>query len=249
MKIRGKIALFLFSGLCALMFFSVIGETQQKPETENVERRPVVQTEESQKQMTPQKALDILKKGNERFVQNVSYNRDLQDQMLATAPKQYPLATILSCQDSRTSNEMIFDLNNGDAFSLRIAGNIINPDILGGMEYGSVFVKVKLIAVIGHTDCGAVKGAINNVNHGNLTGLLDKIKPAINSVKPGTPQFVYKVTVANVRESMKQVRCKSESLNDLIEKGEVGLVGGIYDVATGKVVFFEDKIECPDKDK
>ncbi len=248
MKTRGKILLFTFLSLFAITFFTVVGESQQKPQTaeQKTRRTSETQTKESQMQMTPQMALEILKKGNERFVNNVSLNRDLQQQVREISEGQYPFATILSCQDSRTSNEQIFDLNKGDAFSIRIAGNIVNDDILGGMEFGSKLAGAKLIVVIGHTKCGAIYGACDNAKLGNLTGLLDKIKPAVDSIPDSiqprnskNKEFVDLVTVANVRESMKQVREKSPILREMIDKGEIALVGGIYSVSTGEVKFFD----------
>lgn len=245
---KGKILLFTILSLFAVTFFTVVGESQQKPQVQKQDEQQTnrTQTKESQMNMTPQTALEILKKGNERFVNNVSFNRDLQKQVRETADAQYPFATILSCQDSRTSNEQIFDLNKGDAFSIRIAGNIVNDDILGGMEFGSKLAGAKLIVVLGHTKCGAVKGACDNAKLGNLTGLLDKIQPAVKSVPMSiqprnskNEKFVDLVAEANVREAMKQVREKSPILKEMIDKGEVGLVGGIYSVSTGKVEFLD----------
>jgi carbonic anhydrase len=217
-----------------------------KPDKKRVDNIGVSQTKESQKAMTPARALQLLKDGNERFTSGGMVNRDLRAQIKTTSEGQYPFATILSCQDSRTSNELLFDLNKGDAFSLRIAGNVINEDILGGMEFGSKAAGAKLIAVIGHTKCGAIYGACDNVKMGNLTGLLDKIKPAINDVPMSitprdskNPKFVDAVTEANVRYQMRQVKEKSPILKEMIDKGEVGLVGGVYDISTGEVRFFE----------
>lgn len=211
-----------------------------------VDNIAVTQTKQSQKAMTPERALQLLKDGNERFVTGGMVNRDLRAQIKATSEGQYPFATILSCQDSRTSNDLLFDLNKGDAFSLRIAGNVVNEDILGGMEFGSKAAGAKLIAVIGHTKCGAIYGACDNVKMGNLTGLLDKINPSIAdfpmSITPRdskNTRFVDAVTEANVRYQMRQVKEKSPILKEMIDKGEVGLVGGVYDISTGEVKFFE----------
>ena len=247
MKIKGKILTLTFLILFATGFFAVVGESQQKPQIEKQGRQQMTQTKETQAQMTPEKALRLLKEGNERFVKNVSLNRNLQEQVRETADGQYPFATILSCQDSRTSNEDIFDLNKGDAFSIRIAGNIVNEDILGGMEFGTKAAGSKLIAVIGHTKCGAGKGACDNVKLGNLTGLLDKIQPAVAavpaSVQPRNSKnekFVDMVTEANVRLAMNQVRERSPIIKEMIDKGEIALVGGIYDISTGEVKFFNN---------
>jgi carbonic anhydrase len=207
----------------------------------------VTQTKESQRAMTPDRALQLLKDGNRRFVSGAMVNRDLRAQIAATSGGQFPFATILSCQDSRASSDLLFDLNKGDAFSLRIAGNVVNEDILGGMEFGSKAAGAKLIAVIGHTKCGAIYGACDDVKMGNLTGLLDKIRPAVSlvpdSIKPRdskNPVFVEAVTKENVRHQMRQIKEKSPLLKEMIDKGEVGLVGGLYDISTGKVEFFEN---------
>jgi carbonic anhydrase len=220
---------------------------QTKTQKKRVDNIAVVQTKESQKAMTPARALQLLKDGNERFVNGQLVNRNLREQITATAEGQYPFATILSCQDSRTSNELLFDLSKGDAFSLRIAGNIVNEDMLGGMEFGSKAAGAKLIAVIGHTKCGAIHGAADDVKLGNLTGLLDKIKPSIADVPKSieqrnskNPAFVKALTEANVRYQMRMIREKSPILKEMLDKGEVGMVGGVYDISTGKVQFFEN---------
>lgn len=211
---------------------------------------PVVQTKKSQAKITPQKALELLKAGNERFVKGKMLNRDLREQVSATAGGQYPYAVILSCQDSRTSSEVLFDLNKGDAFSIRIAGNIVNEDILGGLEFSARLMGVKLIAVIGHTRCGAIRGAIDNAELGNLTGLLNRIKPAVESTRAdgqtgdsADGKFVEAVAKANVLLAMQQIRERSPILRDMIdaekESERVGLVGGMYNLTTGKVKFYE----------
>lgn len=212
-----------------------------------VDNIAVTQTKESQKAMTPARALQLLKDGNQRFVSGAMVNRDLRAQITATAEGQYPFATILSCQDSRTSSDLLFDLNKGDAFSLRIAGNVVNEDILGGMEFGSKVAGAKLVAVIGHTKCGAIYGACDNVKMGNLTGLLDRIKPSIAEVSTAitprdskNPKFVDAVTEANVRYQMRQIKEKSPVLKEMLDKGEIALVGGMYDISTGEVRFFEN---------
>jgi carbonic anhydrase len=216
------------------------------PDQKRVDNIAITQTRESQKAMTPERALQLLKDGNERFTSGGMVNRDLRAQIKSTSEGQYPFATILSCQDSRTSNDLLFDLNKGDAFSLRIAGNVVNEDILGGMEFGSKASGAKLIAVIGHTKCGAIYGACDNVKMGNLTGLLDRIKPAITDVPASimprdskNTKFVDAVTEANVRYQMRQIKEKSPIIKEMIERGEVGLVGGIYNISTGEVKFLE----------
>jgi carbonic anhydrase len=255
--------LFTIINLLVLAAFSVVIVTQAQQQTTTQQTRiaptptpvphkkpvdnvAVTQTKESQKAMTPARVLQLLKDGNERFISGGMVNRDLRAQIKATSEGQYPFATILSCQDSRTSNDLLFDLNKGDAFSLRIAGNVVNEDILGGMEFGAKAAGAKLIAVIGHTKCGAIYGACDNVKMGNLTGLLDKIKPAIADVSASVtprdsknPKFVDAVTVANVRYQMKQIREKSPILKEMIDRGEIALIGGMYDISSGEVKFFE----------
>ena len=214
-------------------------------------KNPLVQTRQSQKKLTPAKALELLKAGNDRFVKGDMVNRDLREQVSATAGGQYPFAVILSCQDSRTSSEVLFDLNKGDAFSIRIAGNIVNEDVLGGLEFSTRLMGAKLIAVIGHTRCGAIRGAIDNAQLGNLTALLSRIRPAVEStLADGRPQgaadgkFVEAVAKANVLLAMRQIREQSPVIRELleskIESERVGLVGGMYNLTTGKVTFYED---------
>lgn len=249
-KFQIYLTIFSLSLLVALSFVIVADAQkamQQKKQAKVKNNyQPMTQTKETQQAMTAQSALQILKDGNRRFVEGEFVNRDARAQLKATAGGQYPYAVILSCQDSRTSSDLLFDLNNGDAFSLRIAGNIVNDDILGGMEFGTKVAGAKLIAVVGHTKCGAIYGACDNVKLGNLTGLLDRIKPSINdvplSIAPRdskNPKFVDAVTEANVRYQMRQIREKSPILKEMIDKGEIGLVGGIYNISTGKVEFFD----------
>lgn len=242
-----------FFGVMLFASFAVVAVSQQKTEQKRSEEQKLkksykaaTQTKESQKALTPAQALQMLKDGNERFVSGDFANRNLRAQITATAEGQYPYATILSCQDSRTSSDLLFDLNKGDAFSLRVAGNVVNEDMLGGMEFGSKAAGAKLIAVIGHTKCGAIYGAADDVKLGNLTGLLDKIKPAIKevpaSIQPRdskNKKFVEAASEANVRYQMRQIREKSPVLKEMIDKGEIGLVGGMYDISTGKVQFLE----------
>lgn len=212
---------------------------------------PIIQTRKSQKAMRPGQALELLKAGNQRFVEGKMLNRDLREQVSATAGGQYPYTVILSCQDSRTSSEVLFDLNKGDAFSIRIAGNIVNEDVLGGLEFSTRLMGAKLIAVIGHTKCGAITGAIDNAQLGNLTALLSKIRPAVELILPGgrpegvvDRKIVEAVAKANVLLAMRQIRERSPVIRDMleskIESEQIGLVGGMYNLATGKVTFYED---------
>lgn len=207
------------------------------------------QTKETLKSLTPAKTLEILKEGNRRFVNNYKVNRNLLQQVNETSEGQFPFAIILSCIDSRTSAELIFDQGLGDIFSARIAGNIVNEDILGSMEFACKVVGSKLIVVLGHTKCGAIKGACANVKLGNLTGLLNKIQPAVELAKEtmeanaDNSEFVERVADINVEIVMKEISEKSPLLKGMIESGEIGIVGGKYNVESGEVEFFEDEKE------
>ena len=198
--------------------------------------------------LTPEKAIEILKKGNERFVNNLKANRNLLKQVNETSDGQHPFAVILSCIDSRTSAELIFDQGLGDVFSIRIAGNILNEDILGSMEFACRVAGAKAIAVLGHTKCGAVQGACDNLKMGNLSTLLKKLKPAVKAENTitsnrnsGNAEFVEKVASLNVKLTLQQILKKSSILNDMIEQGEIAIIGGMYNVETGKVIFYENR--------
>jgi carbonic anhydrase len=203
-------------------------------------------TKEAQAGMTPQSALAELKAGNARFVAGEPLHRNNPADVKATASGQYPFAVVLSCLDSRQPIETVLDQGIGDIFSARVAGNVLNEDILGSMEFGCKVSGAKLIAVIGHSNCGAIKGAIDDVQLGNLTGLLTKIKPAMDAVSadvsPRTSKnhgFVDQVGEANVRLAMHQIRERSPVLREMLDHGQIGMVGGMYDLETGKVHFFE----------
>src|SRR5688572_6591101 len=203
-------------------------------------------TKEMQAQLTPAKAIDLLKEGNKRFVNNLKINRNLLQQVNETSDGQHPFATILSCIDSRTSAELIFDQGLGDIFSIRIAGNILNEDILGSMEFATKIVGTKVIVVLGHTKCGAIVGACNHVEMGNLTTLLNKIQPAIFSEKQTTANrtgsnitFVNNVTELNVRLTIDRIRRESPIIAELENSGSIQIIGGIYNVENGQVIFFE----------
>ncbi len=201
------------------------------------------QTKETQEKLTPAKALEILVDGNKRFVNNLKANRDLLKQVNETSEGQHPFAVILSCIDSRTGAELIFDQGLGDIFSIRIAGNCVNEDILGSMEFACKFAGAKLIVVLGHTRCGAVKGACDDVRIGNLTTLLNKIRPAVDDTHvPGdrnsdNPEFVEAVARRNVQLAVEQVTERSPVLKEMLAAGSISIVGGIYDVGTGSVAF------------
>jgi carbonic anhydrase len=202
-------------------------------------------TKEMQTAITPAMALELLKDGNKRFVNNLKLNRNLLQQANDTSGGQHPFAVILSCIDSRTSAELIFDQGLGDIFSIRIAGNIINEDILGSMEFGCKVAGSKIIIVLGHTKCGAIKGACDHVEMGNLTSLLSKIRPAVDDEltiaenrNSSNSEFVEKVSVINVQRTVNSILQRSPILKEMIENGEIGIVGGTHDISTGQVAFF-----------
>jgi carbonic anhydrase len=206
-------------------------------------------TKEMQTAISPSMALELLKDGNKRFVNNLKVNRNLLQQANDTSDGQHPFAVILSCIDSRTSAELIFDQGLGDIFSVRIAGNIINEDILGSMEFGCKVAGSKIIVVLGHTKCGAIKGACDHVEMGNLTALLSKIRPAVDDElttsenrNSSNNEFVEKVSVINVKRTVQSILQRSPILKEMIEKGEIGIVGGTHDITTGQVAFFDDII-------
>lgn len=205
-------------------------------------------TKETQASMTPQKSLQFLKEGNLRFQKNLKANRDLLKQVNDTRNGQFPFATILSCIDSRASAELVFDQGLGDIFSIRIAGNFVNDDILGSMEFGCKLAGTNLIVVLGHTSCGAIKGACDDAKMGNLTGVLAKIKPAVEAVAEPKEQakrnskntnFVNAVGEANVRLTIDNIRNQSPILKEMEDNNEIDIVGGMYDISTGEVTFFE----------
>jgi carbonic anhydrase len=204
-------------------------------------------TKEMQESITPPMALEILKKGNSRFINNLKANRNLLQQANDTAEGQHPFAVVLSCIDSRASAELIFDKGLGDIFSIRIAGNIINEDILGSMEFGCKIAGSKIIVVLGHTKCGAIKGACDHVEMGHLTALLTKIQPAVYDEKTeiinrnsSNQNFVEKVSIINVKRTVQAIMERSTILKEMIESGQIGIIGGNHNLATGQVIFYED---------
>jgi carbonic anhydrase len=223
-------------GLC-LSVPTALRAVQQAPAA-----APEIQTQESQAAMTPSAALERLKEGNLRFTSNSVTRRDWSAKVSATASGQFPFAAILGCMDSRVPIEIVFDQGIGDVFSVRVAGNVVNDDELGSLEY-AVKVGTKLIVVLGHTSCGAVKGAIDGAELGNLTGLLAKIHPAVAAAGCSNAKdeaCVTKVAEKNVLQSMREIRERSAYLKKYLGEGKVGLMGGIYDVTTGKVTFLGD---------
>jgi carbonic anhydrase len=208
-------------------------------------------TSESQATVTPQKALQFLKEGNARFVNNLKINRNLLEQVNDTKDGQFPFAVILSCIDSRTSAELIFDQGLGDIFSVRIAGNVLNDDILGSMEFACKVAGSKLVVVLGHSKCGAIKGACAGVKMGKLTGLLDKIQISVDEVRDempnvedNDPEFVENVAHHNIIHTMDVILERSDILRDMFEANEIGLVGAYYDVETGEVEFMKEVIHA-----
>lgn len=208
---------------------------------------------ETQAQMTPRKALHFLQEGNSRFINNLKAHRDLLEQANETRDGQWPFATILSCIDSRTSAELIFDQGLGDIFSVRIAGNIVNTDILGSMEFACKVAGSKLIVVLGHSKCGAVKGACDHVEMGNLTELLSKIQPAVYQEKETKDnrtskngEFVENVAKINVKRNVKNIIERSFVLEQMLEEGQIGIVGAMHDIESGKVIFYDDVMYIKD---
>lgn len=204
------------------------------------------QTKETQNSYTPQSAIDALREGNQRFLATKQANRDLLGQVSDTSGGQYPFAVVLSCIDSRVPAELVFDQGIGDIFSARVAGNIVNEDILGSIEYGCKVAGSKAVVVLGHTACGAVKGACDDVQLGNITPLLSKIKPAVNAVSEPSEEenrnssnktFVNDVVYKNVEMTIDNMRSNSEVLKEMEDNNEIKIVGAVYDVASGEVAF------------
>ncbi|MFL1010723.1 carbonic anhydrase family protein [Flavisericum labens] len=205
-------------------------------------------TKETQATMTPEKSVQFLKEGNQRFQQNLKANRNLLEQVNDTSEGQFPFATILSCIDSRVSAELVFDQGLGDIFSVRIAGNFVNEDILGSMEFGCKLAGTKVIVVLGHTSCGAIKGACDDAKLGNLTAMLGKIKPAVEAVKEPADasqrnssnlDFVNNVAEKNVYQTIDNIRKHSPVLKEMEDNKEIAIVGAMYDINTGAVTFYE----------
>jgi len=203
-------------------------------------------SQQCQAAVTPQQVLERFRQGNQRFADGHGTNRNYAQQVRATAKGQFPLASIVSCIDSRAPAEILFDQGIGDLFNARVAGNIVNEDILGSLEFASKVAGSKLIIVLGHTSCGAVKGACDNVQMGNLTGLLAKIMPAVAAVpNDGKDRssknyaFVEMVAEQNVRQNVQMIRDRSPILKEMEDKGEIKIVGAMYDVATGKVSWYD----------
>lgn len=202
-------------------------------------------TQDSQAEVTPDLAVQLLKDGNQRFLDKSILNRSFDKQIELTSKGQYPFAAIVSCIDSRIPTEIVFDQGIGDVFNARVAGNFVNRDILGSLEFACKLAGSKLIVILGHTSCGAVKGACDHAELGNLTAMLDNISPALDEVKTSEAtdrsskniDFVNEVAVQNVHLNIARLKMDSPVLNEMIENGEIKVVGAMYDVATGKVSF------------
>lgn len=224
--------------LAIAIFFAMIGAVQAESSA--------TLTREAQAAITPGKALEMLKQGNQRFVSGKTLKRDLLAQVKQTSEGQYPFAAVVSCLDSRIPPEVVFDRGIGDLFVARVAGNFVNDDILGSLEFATKLSGAKLIVVMGHTECGAIKGACDAAQLGLLTATLANINPAVMAVQgefttrsSKNPEFVQAVAEMNVKLTMQKLRDRSIVLRGMLDKGEIGMVGAMYDVSTGKVTFYK----------
>lgn len=229
----------LLSLALALPVFWVAGVVQ-------AEATDVALTREAQAAITPARALEMLKQGNERFVNGKTLPRDFLAQVRQTATGQYPFAAIVSCLDSRIPPAIVFDQGIGDLFVGRMAGNFVNDDMLGSLEFATKLSGAKLVVILGHTECGAIRGACDAAQLGLLTATLANINPAVEAVQGDyTPRnssnagFVQSVAEMNVQLTMKKLLDRSVVLREMVDKGELGLVGAMYDITTGKVMFYK----------
>jgi carbonic anhydrase len=242
--------------LLAPLFFSLTvmagcnmeeNKTSQNTEGEEPTNNDyVTQTKSTQAALSPDKAVDLLKEGNDRFVAQKMHHRDLIEQVNETANGQYPFAAVVSCIDSRIPTEIVFDQGVGDIFNARIAGNFVNTDILGSLEFATKVAGSKAIVVMGHTSCGAVKGAADNVELGNLTAMLKHLEPAVQAADdvPGeksseNSEYVQKISDKNVELTIEKMLADSDVIREMYENGEITIVGAMYDVESGKVTFME----------
>lgn len=201
-------------------------------------------------QLTPNQGFDLLVEGNKRFVNNLNSDHDHLEMINETREGQYPFAVILSCMDSRTSVELIFDQGLGDLFSIRVAGNVVNEDIVASIEYAVKYVGSKVLMVLGHTSCGAIKSAKKGVQDGHITSLLGRIQPAISKamlIDDKKYKFSDKVAYTNVENSLEEILTKSDIVKSMFKNGEIGIVGGVYDVETGEVDFFKNLTQQAEK--
>lgn len=244
---KTKIICFLF---CLSVLVNGCSKEQQKvnePVSKDVKRNDSALTQEKQTNLTIDEIIQQFKDGNERFLKGTTLQNNFLKQVEQTGSQgQFPKAIVLSCIDSRGPVEVLFDKGIGDIFGTRVAGNYADEGVIGGMEYACKVAGAKVIIVLGHTDCGAVKSACDNVKLGNITYVMDEIKPAVDSVKGITEDrtsknkdFVKEVTKKNVQLTMKKVLADSEILAELVKEGKLSVIGGIYDVSTGKVDFLK----------
>lgn len=243
--IVNKIPRWIASGLLAVVTAAGLAGCAQQP------GEPLVTStidKAQQSAITPDDALARLKTGNERFVSGQSLHRDYPAQVAATASGQYPMAVVLSCADSRSTPEIVFDQGIGDLFVIRIAGNYATPGIVGSMEFAAQVAGAKLIVVMGHTECGAIKGACDNVESGNLTSVIQAIRPAVDDVKDAqgdrtskNKKFVQLVAEANVRRTVAKIRQDSPILQELEQSGKIKIIGAMYDISTGQVSYYDWK--------
>ncbi len=237
-----------------LMLFSCNNESNEKCCSEENQKQTVIKetttkddviSQEEQKSLTPDDVIASLKKGNENYVNNQLTERDHKDHILKTSEGQYPQAIVLACVDSRVPVELLFDQGIGDIFVARVAGNFVNEDILGSMEYACKVAGSKVVMVLGHEYCGAVKSAVKQVKMGNITAMLSKIQPAIDNLEYKgegeknykNKEYMHQVCESNVQNNINEIRLQSPILKEMEEKGEIKIVGGIYDLDNGKVTF------------
>jgi carbonic anhydrase len=193
--------------------------------------------------LTPYQGYELLREGNKRFINNLKTDHDHFELINQTRDGQYPFAVILSCMDSRTSVELVFDQGLGDLFSIRVAGNIVNNDILASIEYAVKYIGSKVLMVLGHTECGAIKSAKQGVTDGHITDLLKRIQPSISKALLHDDKnylFDDKVAYANVENSLEEILTRSEIVKDMFKKGQIGIVGGVYNIENGQVDFFKN---------
>lgn len=236
-----KIKFYLIATIGFLLNTQCLADGNQDAVSASPYTAGVTMSKSVQAGITPDAAVAILKAGNERFQAGTSLKRDLKMLVREIAPGQYPFASIVSCTDSRTAPEILFDQSIGDIFVTRVAGNIVNDDMIGSLEYAAVVLGTRAIVVLGHTNCGAIKGACDGVQMGNLTGLLSKIQPAVAAAKtPGVRnsknhEFVEEVAEINVSDGIKTIREKSPILRELEDQEKIIIVGAFYDTNDGKV--------------
>jgi len=246
-KLRKSLLRFLLIVPLSFMITSLTACNMEASQAESEMGDPeyVTQSAETQSAMTPKDAVQMLKDGNARFVGEKMVNRDLISQVKETGGGQYPFAAVVSCIDSRIPTEIVFDQGIGDIFNARIAGNFVNQDILGSLEFATKVAGAKTIVVMGHTQCGAVKGAADGVELGNLTAMLAHIQPAIDAVEVSgernskNAEFVQKIADMNVELTIEKIKSDSDVIREMYENGEVSIVGAMYDVETGKVTFMK----------